>query len=77
MLQKIIRVLAEAFLSHDRHMLFALEESEPPRMIYTYPVGNLALLGLNLPLTALVGVAGRRRKNLTCTPINKHNKSKA
>jgi hypothetical protein len=36
MLQKIIRFFAEAFISHDRHTLFALEESEPPRMIYTY-----------------------------------------
>jgi hypothetical protein len=32
----MIRVFAEAFVSHDRHTLFALEESEPPRMIYTY-----------------------------------------
>jgi hypothetical protein len=35
-LQKIIKVFAEAFVSHDRHTLFALEESEPPRMTYTY-----------------------------------------
>jgi hypothetical protein len=35
-LQKIIRVFAEAFDSHDRHTLFALEESGPPRMNYTY-----------------------------------------
>jgi hypothetical protein len=35
-LQKIIRVFAEAFVSHDRHTLFALEESEPPQMTYTY-----------------------------------------
>jgi hypothetical protein len=34
-LQKIIRVFAEAFVSHNRHMLFALEESETPRTIYT------------------------------------------
>jgi hypothetical protein len=33
-LQRIIRVFAEAFISHDRHMLFALEESEPPRTTY-------------------------------------------
>jgi hypothetical protein len=26
---------AEAFISHDRHTLFALEESGPPRMTYT------------------------------------------
>jgi hypothetical protein len=35
MLQKIIGVFAEAFISHDRHTLFALEESEPPRTTYT------------------------------------------
>jgi hypothetical protein len=34
-LQKIIRAFAEAFVSHDRHTLFALEESGPPRMTYT------------------------------------------
>jgi hypothetical protein len=34
------------------------------------PVGNLALLGLDLPLTALIDVAGRR-KILTYTQINK------
>jgi hypothetical protein len=34
-LQRIIRVFAEAFVSHDRHMLFTLEESEPPRTTYT------------------------------------------
>jgi hypothetical protein len=35
-LQRIIRVFAEAFVSHDRHTLFTLEESGPPRMTYTY-----------------------------------------
>jgi hypothetical protein len=34
-LQKIIRVFVEAFVSHDRHTLFALEESGPPRTTYT------------------------------------------
>jgi hypothetical protein len=34
-LQKIIRVFAEAFVSHDRHTLFVLEDSGPPRMTYT------------------------------------------
>jgi hypothetical protein len=33
--KELIRVFAEAFVSHDRHTLFALEESEPPRMTYT------------------------------------------
>jgi hypothetical protein len=35
MLQRIIRVFTEAFISHDRHTLFALEECGPPRMTYT------------------------------------------
>jgi hypothetical protein len=34
-LQKIIRVFIEAFISHDRHTLFTLEESGPPRMTDT------------------------------------------
>jgi hypothetical protein len=34
-LQRIIRVFVEAFVSHDRHTLFALEESGPHRMTYT------------------------------------------
>jgi hypothetical protein len=34
-LQRIIRVFAEVFVTHDRHTLFALEESEPPRTTYT------------------------------------------
>jgi hypothetical protein len=36
MLQRIIRVFTEVFVSHDRHTLFALEESEPRRTNYTY-----------------------------------------
>jgi hypothetical protein len=34
--KELIRVFAEAFVSHNRHTLFALEESEPPRTTYTY-----------------------------------------
>jgi hypothetical protein len=33
--QRIIKVFVEAFVSHDRHMPFALEESGPPRTTYT------------------------------------------
>jgi hypothetical protein len=35
-LQKIFKVFAEAFVSHDRHTLFALEESGPPQTTYIY-----------------------------------------
>jgi hypothetical protein len=34
MLQRIIRVFVEVFISHDRHTLFAPEESGPPQMTY-------------------------------------------
>jgi hypothetical protein len=34
-LQRIIRVFAEAFVSHDRHTLFSLEESGLPQTTYT------------------------------------------
>jgi hypothetical protein len=40
------------------------------------PVGNSALISLDLILTAIIGIAGRR-KILTCTQINKNNKSKS
>jgi hypothetical protein len=33
-LQKIIQSFMEAFISHDKHTLFALEESGPPRTTY-------------------------------------------
>jgi hypothetical protein len=36
MLQKIDQSFEEAFISHGNHTLFTLEESEPPRMTYTY-----------------------------------------
>jgi hypothetical protein len=36
MIQRIIRVFAEAFISHDRYTLFTLDESGPPQMTYTY-----------------------------------------
>jgi acetolactate synthase small subunit len=35
MLQKIIRVFAEAFVSYDRYTLFALEDSGLSRTTYT------------------------------------------
>jgi hypothetical protein len=35
MLQKIIQDFVEAFVSHDKHTLFTLEERRPSRMIYT------------------------------------------
>jgi hypothetical protein len=52
-LQRIIRVFAEVFVSHDRHTLFALEESEPPRTTYTYTCESLLqLLSSPPPLTS-------------------------
>jgi hypothetical protein len=55
--------------SLDKHTLFALEESDPPSddLHLRVPVGNPALIGLDLPLTALVDITERKRKILTCT----------
>jgi hypothetical protein len=36
MLHKIDQSFAEAFISHSKHTLFALEESGPPQTTYTY-----------------------------------------
>jgi hypothetical protein len=38
-------------------------------------VRNPAFIGLDVPLTALIGIAKRRKKILTCTQI-RYNKSK-
>jgi hypothetical protein len=76
-LQKIIRVFAEAFVSHDRHTLFAVKEwTSSDDLHLRVSIGNPALLGLDLPLTALVDVTGRRRKIFTCTQINKVTRTK-
>jgi hypothetical protein len=41
------------------------------------PVGNPSLIGLDLPLTTLIGVAKRRRNILTCTYAYENNESKS
>jgi hypothetical protein len=41
------------------------------------PVGNAALIGLDLPLTAIIDATERVRKILICTQINKNNKNKS
>jgi hypothetical protein len=67
----------KAFVFHDIHTLFDLEEWVFSNDLQLrVPVGSPALIGLDLPLTILVSVTGRRRKILTCTQINKNNKSK-
>jgi hypothetical protein len=77
-LQRIIRVFAEAFVSHDRHTLHPRREwASSDDLHLRIPVGNPALIGLDLPLPALIGVAEIRRKILTCTQIDKNNKSKS
>jgi hypothetical protein len=78
LLQRIIQSFAKAFISHDKHTLFAIEESGPPRMTSTLRVsiGNPTLIGLDLPLAALIGVVERRRKILTCRQ-DKNNKRKS
>jgi hypothetical protein len=76
-LQKIIRVCGSVCLSRYAHALRPRREwASSDDLHLRVPVGNPTLLGLDLPLTALVGVARRRRKILTCTQI-KTTKSKA
>jgi hypothetical protein len=73
----MIRVFIEAFISHDRHILRPRREWVSSDDLHLWvPVGNSALIGLDLPLPTLIGVVRRRRKILTCTQINKNNKSK-
>jgi hypothetical protein len=75
--QKIIRVCGSVCLSRQAHAFRPRREWAPSDDLHLrVPVGNPALLGLDLPLPALVGVAGRRRKILTCTQI-KTTKNKA
>jgi hypothetical protein len=77
MLQKIVKVFAEAFVSHNRHTLRLRREWVSSDDLHLRVlVGNLALIGLDLSLTALISIAGRR-KVLTCTQIHKNNKSKS
>jgi hypothetical protein len=38
------------------------------------PIRNSSLIGLNLPLAALIGVTGRKRKILTCTQMKQNHK---
>jgi hypothetical protein len=52
------------------------EQASSDNLHLRVPVGNPALIGLYLPLTALIGVTGRRRKILTYTQT-RYNKSKA
>jgi hypothetical protein len=78
MLQKIIKVFFRSVhLSRQTHTLRPRRKWASSDDLYLrVPVGNPALIGLDLLLTALVGITGRRRKILTCTQINKNNKSK-
>jgi hypothetical protein len=77
MLQKIIRVFFESVhLSRHAHTLRPRRKWASSDDLHLWvPVGNPALIGLDLLLTALIGII-RRRKILTCTQINKNNKSK-
>jgi hypothetical protein len=75
--QRIIIVFAEAFVSHDRHALRPRREWASSDDLHLWvPVGNSALISPDLPLIALVSIARRRRKILTCTEIHKKHEQK-
>ena len=65
--------------SHVKHTPFRprREWASSDELRLRVPVGNPTLIGLDLPLTALVGIAGRRRNILTYTQPDKNNKSKS
>jgi hypothetical protein len=55
-------------LSHDKNILLTLEKKAfLDHLCLRVPIENLALICLDLPLTALIGITKRRRKILTYT----------
>jgi hypothetical protein len=78
-MRKILTCLCgSVYLSWQAHTLRPRREWASSDDIHMWvPVRNPALIGLDLSLIALVGVTGRMRKILTCTQINKNNKSKS
>jgi hypothetical protein len=66
------------YLSRQAHTLHPRREWASSNNLHLQVLlGNPALISLDLPLTALIGIGGRRKKILTCTQINKNNKSKS
>jgi hypothetical protein len=69
--------LRKRFLSRQEHTLRPRREWAPSNDLrLRVPVGNPTLIGLDLPLTALVDIAERWRNNLTYGQKNKNNKRK-
>jgi hypothetical protein len=75
-LQKIISFV-KVFISHDKYILHPKREWVSSDDLHLRdPVENVALIDLDLPMIAIIGVVRRRGNILTCTQINKNNKSK-
>jgi hypothetical protein len=68
-LQKIEQSFMEVVISHGHaHTLHPRGEwASSDNLRLRVPVGNPTRIGLDLPLTALVGITRRRRKILTYT----------
>jgi hypothetical protein len=67
-----------SFLSHQAYALRPRREwasSDDIRL--SVPVRKPALIGLDVPLTALIGITGRRRKKILICTQTRYNKSKA
>jgi hypothetical protein len=63
--------------SHIKHTLHPRREWAPSDDLrLQVPVGNPTLIGLELPLTALNGITGRRRNILTYTQTKKQQEQK-
>jgi hypothetical protein len=75
--KRYLRVLLKRFSHCHAHTLRPRREwASSDDLHLQVPIGSPDLIGLDLPLIALIGVTGRRRKNLTCTQT-RNNKSKA
>jgi hypothetical protein len=77
--QKMVQYIYKSFcgsnVSHDKYTLCSRREWASSIDLHLWvPVGNPATIVLDLPLIALVGVAGRKRKILTCTQTKQNQK---
>jgi hypothetical protein len=68
MLQQIYQSFFESDDIHNKHSLRPRGEwASSVDLHLRVSVWNPALIGLDLPLTTIIGVAGRKMKILTCT----------
>jgi hypothetical protein len=79
LLQKIEQSFrGSGFLSRQAHTLQSRREwASSDDLRLPVPVGNAALIGLDLPITVLAGITERRRMKILICTQTRYNKSKA